>query len=54
MFGVLDQFWSPVVLCYSTEDAIRIVNLFSYNLHIRNYNHLFHSYTFTPFTNTTL
>jgi hypothetical protein len=25
-----------------------------YNLHVRNYNHLFHSYTFTQFANTTL
>jgi hypothetical protein len=24
------------------------------SLHVRNYNHLFHSYTFTRFTNTTL
>jgi hypothetical protein len=25
-----------------------------YSLHVRDYNHLFHSYTFTQFTNTTL
>jgi hypothetical protein len=28
MFGLLDHFWSPIVLCYSTEDAGRIVNSF--------------------------
>jgi hypothetical protein len=33
MLRVLDHFWSPVVLCYSTEDAVRIVNSFYYNLH---------------------
>jgi hypothetical protein len=25
--------------CYAIEDAVRIVNLFIYNLHVRNYNH---------------
>jgi hypothetical protein len=64
---VLDRFWSPIVPCYVTEDAVRIVNFFitipitcNYNhnyflrcyaftqlssLHVRNYNHLLHSYT---------
>jgi hypothetical protein len=76
-WGLLDQFWPPIILCYSTEDAVRIVNSFisipitrnyihsqlflkllhmyaAYNhLYVRNYNHLFHSYTFTQFTCTT-
>jgi hypothetical protein len=43
-----------IVTCYATEDAGQIVNSFYYNFHVRNYNHLFHSYTFTQFTNTTL
>jgi hypothetical protein len=43
-----------IVQCYSTEDAGQIVNWFIYNPHVRNYNHLFHSYTFTQFTNTAL
>jgi hypothetical protein len=54
MFGVLDHFWPPVIQCYSTKDAGQIANWFIYNLHVRNYSHLFHSYTFTQFTNTTL
>jgi hypothetical protein len=69
MLGYLDQFWSPTVPCYSTGDAIQIVNWLYYNLrphvttftynhllrcytftqltilHVRNYNHLLHSYT---------
>jgi hypothetical protein len=53
-WGVLDHFWSAVVQRYATEDAGQIVNWFIYNLHVRNYNHLFHSCTFTQFTNTTL
>jgi hypothetical protein len=43
-----------IVACYTTEDAVQIVNWFYYNLHVRNYNHLLHSYTFTQFTSTTL
>jgi hypothetical protein len=58
---VLDHFWPPVVPYYATEDTVRIVNRLYCNLqllisllHVRSYNHLFHSYTFTQFTNTTL
>jgi hypothetical protein len=75
---VLDQFCTPVVQCFTTEDAVRIITSFilisitrnyihsqlfltllhmytAYNhLYVRNYNHLFHSYTFTQFTCTTL
>jgi hypothetical protein len=36
---VLDQFWSPIVLCYSTKDAVRIVNSFITIPITRNYNH---------------
>jgi hypothetical protein len=39
MFGVLDQFWPPVVPCYSTEDAVRIGNSFITIPITRNYNH---------------
>jgi hypothetical protein len=54
MLGLLDHFWSPVVLRFATEDAGQIVNWFIYNLYARNYNYLLHSYRFTLFTNTTL
>jgi hypothetical protein len=70
MLGFLNQFWSPVVPCYATEDTVRVVNsfitipitrnyshsqLFLTLLHMYTaYNHLFHSYTFTQFTCTTL
>jgi hypothetical protein len=27
-YGLIDHFWSPVVPCYATEDAVRIVNYF--------------------------
>jgi hypothetical protein len=43
-----------ILTCLATGDAGQIVNWFIYNLHVRNYNHLFHSNTFTQFTNTTL
>jgi hypothetical protein len=36
---LLDQFWTPVVQCYSTEDAVRIVNSFVTNSITSNYNH---------------
>jgi hypothetical protein len=39
MFGVLDLFWPPIVPCYSTEDAVRIVNSFISIPITRNYNH---------------
>jgi hypothetical protein len=46
MLGVLDHFWPPVVTCYATEDAVRIVNSFYLQsqsliplLHVRHYNH---------------
>jgi hypothetical protein len=51
---VLDQFCPPVVPCYATENTVRIGNWFIYKPHTRHYNHIFHSYTFTQFTNTTL
>jgi hypothetical protein len=77
MLGLLDRFWSPILPCYSTEDAVPIGNFFitipithNYDhtqlflmllrvytiiiLIVRDYNHLFHSYTRTQFTNTTL
>jgi hypothetical protein len=71
MFRVLDHFWSPIVPCYTTEDAVWTVNSFitishlhvatiTHNyfsrcatftqltiLHICNYDHILHSYTFT-------
>jgi hypothetical protein len=28
MLGSLDQFWSPIVPCFATEDAVRVVNSF--------------------------
>jgi hypothetical protein len=31
MLGLLDRFWSPIVPCYSTEDAVRNVNSFYFN-----------------------
>jgi hypothetical protein len=37
--GVLDQFWPPIVPCYSTEDAVRIGNPFITIQITRNYNH---------------
>jgi hypothetical protein len=39
MFGVLDHFWPPVVLCYATEDAVQIGNCFITIRTTRNYNH---------------
>jgi hypothetical protein len=39
MFGLLDHFWPPVVPCYSTEDAVRIINSFITIPITRNYNH---------------
>jgi hypothetical protein len=39
MFGVLDHFWPPVVKCYSTEDAVQIVNSVITISITRNYNH---------------
>jgi hypothetical protein len=36
---VLDQFWTPIVPCYSTEDAFRIVNSFVTIPITRNYIH---------------
>jgi hypothetical protein len=36
---VLDQFWSPVVPCYSTEDTVRIGTSFISIPITRNYNH---------------
>jgi hypothetical protein len=39
MLGVLDQFWPPVVPCYDTEDAVRVVNSFITIPITRNYNH---------------
>jgi hypothetical protein len=40
--------------CYATEDAVRIVNWFYYNLTRRDYNHLLHYLTFTQLTIRTL
>jgi hypothetical protein len=37
--GFLNQFWPPIVPCYSTEDAVRIVNSFITIPITRNYNH---------------
>jgi hypothetical protein len=37
--GVLDHFWSPVVPCYSTEDAVQIVNSFITIPTTHNYIH---------------
>jgi hypothetical protein len=39
MFGVLDQFSSPVVSRFATEDAVQIVNPFITIPTTRNYNH---------------
>jgi hypothetical protein len=39
MLGSLDQFWSPIVQCFATEDAGQIVNSFYLKSHTRNYNH---------------
>jgi hypothetical protein len=36
---LLDQFWPPIVQCYSTEDAVRIGNPFITIPITRNYNH---------------
>jgi hypothetical protein len=36
---VLDQFWSPIVPCYATEDTVRIVNSFITIPITRNYIH---------------
>jgi hypothetical protein len=38
--GLLDHFWPPVVQCYATEDAVRIVYWFYLQSHTRNYIHL--------------
>jgi hypothetical protein len=54
MLRVLDHFWTPVVACLGTLDAVRIGNSFITISTTRNYNRLFHPYTFTQFTNTTL
>jgi hypothetical protein len=43
-----------IVQCLVTLDAVQIGNSFITLLTTRNYNHLFHSYTFTQFTSTTL
>jgi hypothetical protein len=48
---LLDQFWTPIVPCCSTEDTVRIVNSFITIPITRNYNHsqlfltLLHMYT---------
>jgi hypothetical protein len=39
MLGVLDPFWPPVVQCFATEDAVRIVNFFITIPTTRTYNH---------------
>jgi hypothetical protein len=46
MLGGLDHVWSPIVPCYSAEDAGQIINSFYLQLqsltpllHVRNYNH---------------
>jgi hypothetical protein len=36
---LLDQFWPPIVPCYSTEDTVRIVNSFITIPITRNYIH---------------
>jgi hypothetical protein len=38
-WGLLDQFWPPIVPCYSTEDALRIGNSLIIIPITRNYNH---------------
>jgi hypothetical protein len=44
MLGLLDQFWPPVVPCYSTEDAGQIVIGFIYNLtHVTTITHNYFS-----------
>jgi hypothetical protein len=43
-----------IVTCFATEDVVRIVNSFYYNLTRRDYNHLLHCYTFTQLTISTL
>jgi hypothetical protein len=52
MFGLLDQVWSPIVPCYSTEDAVRIGNSFITIQITRSYNHnyLLCCYTCTQLT----
>jgi hypothetical protein len=50
---VLDQFWPPIVPCYSTEDTVRIVNSFITIPITRNYtyNYLVRCVTSTQLTN---
>jgi hypothetical protein len=50
---VLGHFWSPVVPCYATWDAVRIVNSFIYNLtHVTTitHNYFLLCVTFTQLT----
>jgi hypothetical protein len=48
----LDHFWTPVVQCYATVDAVLIVNFFITIPITRNYNHNYFSRcaTFTQLT----
>jgi hypothetical protein len=39
MLGCTDHFWSPIVLRYTTEDTVRIVDSFYLQSHTHNYNH---------------
>jgi hypothetical protein len=53
--GITRHNWcqAPIVACWATGYAVRIVNSFYYKLTVRNYNYLLHGYTFTQFTITT-
>jgi hypothetical protein len=39
MLRLPDHIWPPVVPCFATEDAVRIVNSFNLQFYTRNYNH---------------
>jgi hypothetical protein len=49
--GFFDQFWPPIVPCYSTEDAVQIGNSFITILITRHYNHTIIYYAATRLHN---